>query len=199
MTSLQTLVLNSWSTPVSLVSSRRAIVLVASEKAVAMANYENTLVRSSNTVITDKLVAKSTSNWISMPIPSVIRCIHSEYIPKKYVKVLPFSRQNVYIRDAGCCMYCGKKVSLSGFTFDHVIPRSRGGKSCWENIVVSCIRCNGQKGHKSISDYKRALIRQPFAPKLDKAAPAHLVSRLAGEIPHETWVDYIYWNVVLQE
>ena len=197
--SLQTLVLNSYSTPVSVVGSKRAISLVASEKAIALANYENTMVRSSNFVVDDELLTKSKSAWISMLVPSVIQCVYSDYIPKKYVKVLPFSRQNVYVRDGGCCMYCGKKVSLSGFTFDHVVPRSRGGRTCWENIVVSCIRCNGQKGHKSIGDYKRSLIRQPFAPKLDKAAPAHLVSRIAGEIPHETWVDYIYWNVILDK
>jgi len=177
---MESLVLNIGHTPVSIVPCQRAISLVVSDKAIALANYDGQFYRS------ERLV---------MPIPSVIQCIKSKYIPKRYVDVLPFSRKNVYIRDAGHCQYCGKKVSLSNFSFDHVIPRCRGGRTIWTNIVVCCIRCNGQKGRRSADKFKRPLIREPYAPKLDKAAPAHLVSRLAGEIPHETWEDYIYWNV----
>jgi hypothetical protein len=60
------------------------------------------------------------------------------------------------------------------------------------------MKCNAEKGSKSLSKYKRPLLRQPFTPRLDKAAPAHLVNKIAAEIPHITWRDYVYWNVILE-
>ncbi len=178
---MQTLMLNIGMIPVSIVSTRRAIALVSTKRAIALENYEEQF---------------SGVNFV-MPIPSVIKCIDSDYVPKHFTNVLPFTRKNVYLRDAGCCMYCGKKVTLSNFTFDHVIPRQDGGKTWWDNIVVSCIRCNGQKGCKHVKNYKRDLIRKPYVPRLSKSAPIQVVRRLDAEIPHETWVDYIYWNVCL--
>lgn len=178
---MQTLMLNIGMIPVSIVPTRRAISLVATERAIALENYEQ----------------KFCGVHSIIPVPSVIKCIDSDYVPKHFTNVLPFTRKNVYLRDAGCCMYCGKKVTLSNFTFDHVIPRQDGGKTWWDNIVVSCTRCNGQKGCKSVKRYKRDLIRQPYIPRLSKAAPTQVVRRLDAEIPHETWVDYIYWNVLL--
>lgn len=178
---METLVLNIGMIPVSIVPCRRAINLVTTNKAITLENYD------------DKI---HTINAI-IPIPSVIQCTKSDYVPKHFTNVLPFNRKNVYIRDGGCCMYCGKKVSLSSFTFDHVIPRQDDGKTWWDNIVVSCLRCNSQKGHKQLQNYKRDLIRKPFVPKLSKAAPVHVARKLAAEIPHETWVDYIYWHILL--
>jgi 5-methylcytosine-specific restriction endonuclease McrA len=160
------------------------VSLYFAEKAIILAEYDNKPLRSPS---------------FSMRAPAVIQCTHSLYRPKKFVRVLPFSRRNVYIRDNGMCMYCGKKVSLSNFTFDHVMPRCLGGLSEWDNVVVSCMRCNSRKGGKTPDKAGLSLIRKPFAPRLDKAAPAGLVSRLAGEIPHESWEDYIYWNIILEK
>ena len=129
---MESLVLNAAAVPVSIVPVKRAITLVVLNKAIALENYEG--------------VARA--EMVSIPIPSVIQCIHSGYMPKRYTKVLPFSRKNVYIRDGGCCMYCGKKVSIHSFTFDHVIPRSRGGRTTWENVVASCGPCNLSKCNK---------------------------------------------------
>jgi len=195
----KTLVLNKGGTPVSIVNSRRAVTLVNSDKAVVMAIYDGTLIRSSGSSlgVDCEWLRKSTNSVISMPIPAVIKCTKSDYFPKKYTNVLPFTRQNVYIRDHGCCMYCGKKVSLSSFTFDHVIPKSLGGTQWWDNIVIACLRCNNEKGNKPVGKFKPPL-RKPYVPRLDKSAPIQLVSRLAGEIPHKTWLDYIYWNVILE-
>lgn len=195
-----TLVLNKGGTPVSIVKSRRAITLVNSQKAVVMAVYQGTLIRSSGPGVDMgcEWLTKSHNTVISMPIPAVIRCTKSEHVPKRYTNVLPFTRKNVYLRDHGCCMYCGKKVSINTFSFDHVTPRCLGGETSWENIVVACLRCNGLKGNKPVGKFK-APLRKPYAPKLDKAAPSQLVSRTVGEIPHETWLDYIYWNVILED
>ena len=179
---METLVLNIGLVPVSIVTCRRAVSLIASDKAISLVDYDNQFYHSTN---------------FTLALPSVIKCTKSNYIPKIFTNVLPFNRKNVYIRDGGSCMYCGKKVSLSEFTFDHVIPQKLGGKTCWDNIVVSCTKCNGQKGCKSANNYKRQLLRKPFAPKLDKAAPTHIVRRLSAEIPHITWLDFIYWNISL--
>jgi len=195
---VEALVLNAGAIPVSIVSWRRAVVLVQCGKAVALAHYENSRVRSSGFVATIPTVTSSKSARVELEVPSVIQCVHSDFVPKHYTTKLPFNRRNVYIRDKGTCMYCGKKVSLSSFTFDHVTPRSQGGTTCWENIVVSCMRCNRDKGNSPLSRCKQRLLRPPFAPRLDKAAPAHIVSKIAAEIPHETWADYIYWNIIIE-
>ena len=179
---MQTLVLNIGQVPVSIVPVKRAISLITTDKAIALENY-NVTYRSAN---------------FTMFVPSVIKCTKSDYVPKHYTDILPFNRKNVYIRDGGRCMYCGRKVSLNDFTFDHVISRTAGGRTWWDNIVVSCFRCNGQKGHMHLNKYKRKLLHQPYIPRLSKAAPSHIVRRLAAEIPHETWVDYLYWNVILK-
>lgn len=198
--SLKTLSLNVAGVPVSVIDAKpKAILAIQNGRAIALANYENTIIRSSYCETFDLSLHKRNNSLISMPIPSVIQFIHSDYVPKRYTNVLPFSRRNVYIRDRGTCMYCGKKVALHSFTFDHIIPRCEGGTSCWENVVISCVKCNNQKDRMSLRKFKKKLIRQPYVPRLDKAAPLHLVSRVAGEIPHETWSDYIYWNVILKQ
>jgi len=193
---LQTLELNKATVPVGIVSVRKAVLAVYNKRAIALANYEK-IVRSSDYIFMDLHLAKSKNSLVSMPLPSVIQFINSEFMPKRYTNVLPFSRINVYIRDHGRCCYCGKKVSISSFTFDHVTPLCAGGKSVWENVVVSCVKCNNQKDRMPAHKFSKKLIRQPYAPRLDKAAPSHLVSRIAAEIPHETWLDYIYWNIEL--
>ena len=179
----ETLVLSASQIPISIVPWQRAFSLVFEKRAIVRESYDRLL---------------HASNGTAYAMPSVIQCVKSVYTPKHFTKELPFSRKNVYIRDGGCCMYCGHKVSLSEFTFDHVVSKHDGGTVCWENIVVSCTRWNSEKGSKSVSNYKRKLIRKPYVPRLDRAAPTHIVSKLAAEIPHETWIDYIYWNVLLE-
>lgn len=180
---METLVLNIGMIPVSIVSTRRAISLITTEKAISVVDYAETF----------------RGIDFMMPIPSVIKCIKSDYVPKHFTNILPFNRKNVFIRDGGRCMYCGKSVSLSNFTFDHVIPRQDGGRTAWNNVVISCLRCNGQKGSMSLKKYKRQLIQKPFAPRLSKAAPVQVIRKLSTEIPHETWIDFIYWNIILIE
>jgi len=194
---METLVLNKAAIPVSVVSIRRAIVLVTTGKAIALKNYEDKWFHSSSYISYDPILMKSKNSMISIMVPSVIQCFKSEHLPKKYTNILPFNRRNVFIRDAGKCQYCGKKVTLNSFTFDHVTPQCRGGTTFWDNIVVSCLRCNGQKGRKSLKHYHRELIRKPYIPRLDKAAPAYLVNKVGMEIPEKSWEDYIYWRVEL--
>lgn len=88
---------------------------------------------------------------------------------KKYINVShtpKFSRKNVYLRDNYTCQYCGKKFSDSELTFDHVIPRCKGGKTTWDNIVTACKECNGKKGGKTLEESHMNLIHRPFIPSI---------------------------------
>jgi 5-methylcytosine-specific restriction endonuclease McrA len=180
---LQTLVLNIAETPVAVVPYRRVLSRVCNNLAVVKRHYENTLIRS--------------SGGIEMPIPSVVQCIKTNYIPK-FTKVLPFNRKNLYIRDRGCCAYCEKKLSLNSMTFDHVIPRAQGGFTCWTNVVLACFKCNSKKGARHPNQYKWPKIK-PYAPRLSQAAPVQLVNKIASDIIEKTWEDYIYWEIVLEK
>ena len=178
---LETLKLNVAAIPIGIVPYQKILYKVLTGNALVLENYAGTSIFVANRI---------------MPIPSVIQYTHTNYMPK-FTRVLPFNRKNVYIRDRGCCQYCGKKVGLSRFTFDHVLAKCEGGKTCWENIVISCMKCNSTKGRKSVAKFRQPLI-QPYAPRLDKAAPLHLVNKVAGEIVEKTWVDYLYWRVILE-
>lgn len=132
-------------------------------------------------------------------VPSVIQLINSDHQPKNYTKFLPFNRKNVYIRDKGRCAYCNCNVSLYNFTFDHIVPQCLGGDTNWNNVVVSCMKCNGKKGSKPLNKSGMSLIREPYQPTLDRAAPASIVSKIGINIPEVSWEDYIYWNVILKD
>jgi 5-methylcytosine-specific restriction endonuclease McrA len=122
-------------------------------------------------------------------IPSVV--VLKEYVrPQKRVA---FTRFNLFLRDEFRCQYCGSKGDL---TFDHVVPRSRGGITSWENVVAACGHCNLRKGSKSLKQSGLSLRRPPRPPGAEelrnqgrKFPPNHL---------HQTWVDYLYWDAELE-
>lgn len=108
---------------------------------------------------TDRVIRSAKETW---PAPAVIRWL--KFI-KKPINGLRFSRQGVFIRDSGCCAYCARQVQLSKFTLDHVLPRSRGGTTCWENIVTSCMSCNRHKGDQTPEEAGMHLHSTPMMPK----------------------------------
>ena len=122
-------------------------------------------------------------------IPSVV--VLKDYVhPQKRVA---FTRFNLFLRDEFRCQYCGAKGEL---TFDHVVPRARGGITSWENVVAACARCNLKKGSKSLSRAGMSLVKPPRQPGAEelrnqgrKFPPNHL---------HETWLDFLYWDAELQ-
>jgi 5-methylcytosine-specific restriction endonuclease McrA len=129
--------------------------------------------------------------------PSVTIRIPSVIVLKDYVKpttTTAFTRFNLFLRDGFTCQYCGSNGDM---TFDHVIPRCRGGRTTWENVVASCGPCNLRKGSRSLRDcgmhlHKAAV--QPSTAQLMNAGrkfpPNHL---------HESWVDFLYWDAELEE
>jgi len=179
---LETLVLNYAGTPISIVPYRKVLSRIRNKTAIVKQVYEGTCIRSAG-------------GW-SQPIPSVIQSERTNYIPK-YTRLLPFNRKNLYIRDQGVCQYCGKKVSLNNMSFDHMIPRSIGGKATWNNIVLACLKCNSKKGARHPDKYKWPF-RMPYAPQLSHAAPIHIVNKIASEIIEKTWEDYIYWEIIIE-
>ncbi|MEM6481637.1 MAG: HNH endonuclease [Pseudomonadota bacterium] len=126
---------------------------------------------------------------VSIKIPSVI--VLKEYV--KPQKRVAFTRFNLFLRDGFSCQYCGATGDL---TFDHVVPRSRGGTTTWENVVAACGRCNLKKGARSLRQSGLSLRRPPRAPGAEelrnlgrKFPPNHL---------HESWVDFLYWDAELE-
>ncbi|MCJ7596948.1 MAG: HNH endonuclease [Desulfobacterales bacterium] len=128
----------------------------------------------------------------TIKLPSVVRLLQMVKRPKSPVK---FSRQNIYSRDRYQCQYCGGKYSSEELTYDHVIPKSRGGKTRWENIVTCCVECNREKGGRTPPEASMDLIRQPARPTW---VPAVRITIEFHRVP-QSWRDYLYWNVELVE
>jgi len=127
-------------------------------------------------------------------IPRIIVLLVFDKLPRKEVKL---TRQNIFMRDKFSCQYCGKKHDRNDLNIDHVIPRSRGGKTTWENVVCSCVRCNTKKGNRTPEQARMPLRHRPKAPK----ARAYLNVGIS-RVPHESWktfIDVAYWNVELSE
>ena len=128
--------------------------------------------------------------------PSTVIRIPSVVVLKDYVrpqKRVAFTRFNLFLRDEFTCQYCGGKGEL---TFDHVVPRSRGGYTTWDNVVAACAGCNLRKGSHSLKHAGMSLRRPARRPEAEelrnqgrKFPPNHL---------HETWLDFLYWDAELE-
>jgi 5-methylcytosine-specific restriction endonuclease McrA len=126
---------------------------------------------------------------------SVIR-IPSVVVLRDFVKPqkrVAFTRFNLFLRDEFCCQYCGARGDL---TFDHVLPRSRGGITSWENVVAACSPCNLRKGNKTLKQAGFHLGRKPRAPNAEEMQ-AH-GRRFPPNHLHESWMDYLYWDAELE-
>lgn len=125
----------------------------------------------------------------SMRLPSVVSL-------KTYVKpsrTPAFTRFNVFLRDRFTCQYCGSHDDL---TFDHVIPRSKGGLTTWENVVAACSPCNLRKGDRLPHEIEMLPFQKPYAPSL---TDLHQNGRLfPPNYLHESWFDYLYWDSELE-
>ena len=97
-------------------------------------------------------------------VPRVILLVGYDRVPKRQVR---FSRFNIYARDDNTCQYCGHKFPRHDLNLDHVIPRSKGGTSTWENVVCSCQSCNRRKGGRTPQEARIALLRQTLQAKVD--------------------------------
>ena len=161
----QVLVLNASYEPLNVCSVRRAHVLVFKGKAEVIEQLEQPL----------------RAAVASFPWPHVIRLLHYVRVPRAIQRKI--SRRALFARDGWRCVYCG--TSGGRLTLDHVVPRSRGGESVWENVVTACAPCNLRKGDRSLEESGLALPSTPKAP-----APVLFIRLAAQRIPHG-WQPYL--------
>lgn len=127
-------------------------------------------------------------------IPRVIQLVHYDKLPRREVR---FTRRNIFFRDRNRCQYCGGVFSQKRLNLDHVIPRSHGGTSCWENVVCACIECNSRKGSRTPREAGMKLVRLPKKPAGHPMIRAGWIGPL-----HDEWrsfLDAAYWNVELSD
>lgn len=129
-------------------------------------------------------------------VPRVILLIAYDRVPKRRIR---FSRYNIFARDRNTCQYCGKKFARSELNLDHVVPRSQGGTSIWENVVCSCHECNRRKGGKTPEQARMKLVAHPRRPAWTPPLNFSLREAIRKEwVPFlDFMVDVSYWNTEL--
>ncbi len=125
---------------------------------------------------------------LSLRVPAVVRLLRFVGFRKRDVK---FSRQNIYARDKFCCQYCGETLRARELTCDHVVPRSRGGRTVWTNIVTCCRPCNRKKGGRTPEEAGFRLLRKPSRPSWLLGFHA----RFAAHKPPPSWREYLFWGL----
>ncbi len=124
-------------------------------------------------------------------VPEVIVLASYNQLPNGAVS---FSRRNIFKRDHFACQYCGRQPGAGELTIDHVVPRSRGGVSTWENCVLACIDCNKRKADRTLVQSGLKLAKPPVRPKWQPRYARHSV-RIAS------WAKFVseaYWNIELE-
>lgn len=148
--------------------------------------------RDSVTVISE-YERKVCSPRFELKLPSVLAL--KEYVPM--ARSPAFTRFNVFLRDSWDCQYCGHHYKTHELTFDHVIPRSRGGKTTWENIVAACQKCNRFKGNRLPHEVQMYPINEPRQPHIFELQESG--RRFPPNFLHESWNDFLYWDTELEE
>ena len=165
------LVLNASYEPINVCAARRALVLVLKGAARAEEIHAHHHLHSARS---------------HHPVPSVIRLLDYRRIP---LRTRALSRKNILLRDRNTCQYCGQVCPAPALTLDHVVPRSRGGKSAWENLVACCHECNHRKGDRLVAEADMKLLRDPRPFSLHTSR--HLM-RMMGRCD-EQWRKYLFF------
>ena len=164
------LVLNASYEPINICAVKRAVVLLFKGRA-------------SLEAASSKLIS---SPSVQVAVPTVIKVNYFIKIP---FRIRPFSKRNLFMRDQYICQYCGLEYETNELTLDHVIPRSKGGESSWENTVTCCKKCNEKKGDHLPGEVEMNLLKKP-------RAPFFISSLRLAKIPSElkeSWRRYLYF------
>ena len=134
-------------------------------------------------------------DWIravnfEIQVPRVIRLLTYDRLPKQS---LHLNRRNVLARDGHSCQYCGRHFPIHQLSLDHVVPRSRGGMTTWENIVCACLACNVRKGGRTPHEAKMKLVRHPVKPKRNPLLALKLDNPRYES--WRTWLDGVSWDI----
>src|SRR5438876_3180410 len=141
---------------------------------------------------------KADDDWVrtvncEIQVPRVIRLLGYDKLPRQAVK---FNRRNIFARDNNQCQYCGKRFATAELSLDHIVPRSQGGVSTWENIVCACLTCNVRKGGRTPKQAHMTLIRRAEKPKRSPVLSLKLT-----QTKYRSWqafLDSAYWDVELK-
>lgn len=142
LTNFKTLKLDASFNPVGVIPAHEALVASMLGKVVVLETY-------------DRLINSAHTSW-KLPAVIVLR-----QVIRKFVGGLPCCRKYVFARDEGSCQYCGVNLTVSTGTLDHVIPKSRGGKWSWDNLVLACTKCNQHKGNRTPKEAGMKLLTRP--------------------------------------
>lgn len=133
----------------------------------------------------------------SIRVPRVILLVGFDRLPKRHVR---FSRFNIYARDHSTCQYCGRKLPRNELNLDHVVPRSKDGRSAWTNVVCCCHVCNLKKGGRTPDEAGMALLKAPRKPAWTPfMAETFSLKRYREWLPFLSVIDVSYWNTELLE
>lgn len=165
------LLLNATYEPLRVISWKRAVTLLTLGKVEVLETYERE-VRSVTLVI---------------QLPAVVRLINLVRFRKHTIR---FSRENIYVRDRYKCQYCGRKMAACDLTYDHVIPKSMGGRTAWENIVTCCLPCNKKKGGRTPAQARMRLIREAKRPSWH---PMLMITLRISNTP-DLWRNYLFYH-----
>jgi 5-methylcytosine-specific restriction endonuclease McrA len=167
----RTLLLSQGYEPIKIISWQRAMTLLTLDKVEVIEEYD-TEIRARSLVIN---------------VPAVVR-LRKAF--RRHAKPVKFSRVNIYARDGYRCQYCGARCSIDELTYDHVIPRSRGGRTTWDNIVSCCYACNAEKANRTPAEARMKLRSTPARPTW---MPSVQIRISARSVP-DAWRDYVYWT-----
>ena len=168
--STRTLLLTQGYEPIKVISWQRAMTLLTLAKVDVLEEYD----------------AEIRATALVIRVPAVVR-LRKAF--RRHAKPVKFSRVNIYSRDAHRCQYCGVRCTTDQLTYDHVIPRSRGGRTSWENIVSCCYACNAHKANRTPAEAKMKLLSTPARPTW---MPAVQIRVSTSSVP-DAWRDYVYW------
>ena len=180
------LVLNRFYQPVNITNARRAFGMLYQGLAKAINGEYQTFDFNAWSLVKarkgrDEVVRTINQTFV---VPKVIILQVFDKMPQTRIR---FSRQNIYLRDNSTCQYCGVQKQQSELNLDHVIPKSKGGSSSWENIVCSCIKCNLRKGGRTPAEARMKLLKKPKAPNWNPFLSA--VRRLPSY--YEAWKPFL--------
>ena len=199
MLSTSVLVLNRLYQPVHVTSVRRALILLYRGAAKAVDEQYQTFDFESWAELTAALHEECIGTpHKRLRVPRVILLQAYDHLPRARVR---FSRLNIYARDHNTCQYCGRTPSRAELNLDHVVPRSRGGVTSWENVVCSCVPCNLRKGGRTPDEARMRLKRQPVRPRWTPffRGPPKTGAFYQQWLPFLTLSDMAYWNAELED
>jgi 5-methylcytosine-specific restriction endonuclease McrA len=146
---------------------------VLSDEAVVLAEYEQ--------------IVRSPSLEVFVPSVIALKCYFA------FNSSVRFTRYNLFLRDKFTCLYCDNKFLSSELTFDHVYPRTSGGKTEWENIATACLPCNQKKGSKLLHECGMKIKYLPYIPTHSQFRRMSRVKQQFNDL-HQSWIDYLYWS-----